>query len=54
MFAAHDATVDEMAQQVPLVRFATLTLITVAEVRGAGLRLEPTGAQPASLHSGLR
>jgi hypothetical protein len=46
MFAAHDATVEELAQQVPLIRFATLTLITVAEVRGAGLRLEPTGRNP--------
>ena len=46
VFAARDATVDELAQQVPLVRFATLMLITVAEVRGAGLRLEPTGRNP--------
>jgi len=46
VFAARDATVDELAQQVPLVRFATLTLITVAEMRGAGLRLEPTGRNP--------
>jgi hypothetical protein len=43
VFAARGATVDELAQQVPLVRFVVLTLITVAEVRGAGLRLEPTG-----------
>ena len=35
-----------MAQQVPLVRFARLTLIRVAEVRGAGLRLEPTRRKP--------
>jgi hypothetical protein len=40
------ATLDEMAQQVPLVRFARLTLITVAEVRRAQLRLEPTGRNP--------
>jgi hypothetical protein len=46
VFAARDATVDELAQQVPLVRFATFTLITVAEVRGARLRLEPTGRNP--------
>ncbi len=46
VFAARGATVDELAQQVPLVRFATLTLIMVAEVRGAGLRLEPTGRSP--------
>ena len=35
-----------MAQQVPLVRFAQLTLIKVADVREAGLRLEPTGRNP--------
>jgi hypothetical protein len=46
VFAACGATVDELAQQVPLVRFATLTLITVAAVRGAVLRLEPTGRNP--------
>lgn len=46
VFAARGATVDEMAQQVPLVRFAKLTLIKVAAVRGAGLRLEPTGRNP--------
>jgi hypothetical protein len=36
VFATGGATLDEMAQQVPLVRFARLTLITVAAVRGAG------------------
>jgi hypothetical protein len=46
VFAARGATLDEMAQQVPLVRFARLTLIKVAVVRGAGLRLEPTGRNP--------
>jgi hypothetical protein len=46
VFAARGATVEELAQQVPLVRFAKLTLITVAAVRGAGLRLEPTGRNP--------
>jgi hypothetical protein len=46
VFAARSATVEELAQQVPLVRFATLTLITVAAVRWAGLRLEPTGRNP--------
>jgi hypothetical protein len=40
VFAARSALLDEMAQQVPLVRFARLTLLTVAEVRNAGLRLE--------------
>lgn len=32
VFAARDATLDELAQQVPLVRFARLTLIKVAAV----------------------
>jgi hypothetical protein len=35
-----------MAQQVPLIRFPRLTMFTVAEVRKAGLRLEPTGRNP--------
>jgi hypothetical protein len=46
VFAASGATVDELAQQVPLVRFAALTLIKVAAVRRAALRLEPTGRNP--------
>jgi hypothetical protein len=35
-----------MAQQVPLVRFARLTLLSAAGVLRAGLRLEPTGRNP--------
>jgi hypothetical protein len=31
---------------VPLVRFGQLTLFEVADVRRAGLRLEPTGRNP--------
>lgn len=46
VFAVRGVTVDELAQQPPLVRFARLTLIKVAEVRRAGLRLEPTGRNP--------
>src|SRR5258708_4976181 len=46
VFAVRGATLEEMAQQVPLVRFAKLTLMKVAAVRGAGLRLEPTGRNP--------
>lgn len=46
VFATRGATLDEMAQQAPLVRFDRLTLIKVAAVRGAGLRLEPTGRNP--------
>ena len=46
VFAIRDITLDEMAQQVPLIRFARLTLIKVRDVRRAGLRLEPTGRNP--------
>lgn len=44
--AVRGATLEEMAQQAPLVRFARLTLMKAGEVRGAGLRLEPTGRNP--------
>jgi len=46
VFAARDASVDELAQQVPLVRFETLTLDRVGALRAAGLRLDPTGRNP--------
>ncbi len=46
VFAARDATVDELAQQVPLVRFEVLTLVRVGDLRAAGFRLEPTGRNP--------
>jgi hypothetical protein len=46
VFAVRGATLDELAQQVPLVRFPRLTLIKVAAVRAAALRLEPTGRNP--------
>jgi hypothetical protein len=46
VFAARGATVEELAQQVPLIRFATLTLFMAASVRLPGLRLEPTGRNP--------
>jgi hypothetical protein len=46
VFAVRDATLDEMAQQVPLVRFEWLTLLMVSEVIAAGLQLEPTGRNP--------
>ncbi len=46
MFAARDATVDELAQEVPLVRFETLTLVRVGKLRAAGFRLDPTGRNP--------
>jgi hypothetical protein len=46
VFAVRGLTVDEMAQQVWLVRFDRLTLIKAGEFAGAGLRLEPTGWNP--------
>lgn len=46
VFAARDATVDELAQQAPLVRFEILTLVRVGDLRAAGFRLEPTGRNP--------
>ena len=46
VFAARDATVDELAQQPPLVRFEVLILVRVGVLRAAGFRLEPTGRNP--------
>ena len=46
VFAARDATVDELAQQAPLVRFEILTLVRVGALLSAGFRLEPTGRNP--------
>ena len=43
VFAVRDVTVDELAQQVPLVRFDRLRLLKVRDVLAAGMRLEPTG-----------
>jgi hypothetical protein len=46
VFAVRGVTVDELAQQVPLVRFDHLSLLTVKDVLAAGMRLEPTGRNP--------
>jgi hypothetical protein len=43
VFALRGATIDELAQQSPLVRFAELTVVTVGALRSVGVRLEPTG-----------
>ena len=43
VFAVRDATIDELAQQAPLVRFDRLSLLTVRDVLAMGMRLEPTG-----------
>ena len=46
VFALRDATIDELAQQPPLVRFAVLTVLEVAALRDAGLEIQPTGRNP--------
>jgi hypothetical protein len=46
VFAIRDVTADELAQQVPLVRFDRLSLLKVRDVLAAGMRLEPTGRNP--------
>ena len=46
VFAARNVTVDELAQQAPLVRFEVLTLVRVGTLRAAGFRLDPTGRSP--------
>jgi hypothetical protein len=46
VFAVLDATIDELAQVAPLVRFAKLTVVRVGDLRAAGLRLDPTGRNP--------
>lgn len=43
VFAARQITVDEQAQEPPLVRFEVLTLLRVGNLRSSHLRLEPTG-----------
>jgi hypothetical protein len=53
LFAVRGLTIDEMAQQVPLVRFDRLTLITAWELASAGLRLEPTGRNPRHYTAGF-
>jgi hypothetical protein len=46
VFAARDVSIDELAQQPPLVRFEVLTLVRVGVIRAAGFRLEATGRNP--------
>ena len=44
VFAVRGATIDELAQQAPLVRFDRLSLLTVRDVLAVGMRLEPANA----------
>jgi hypothetical protein len=46
VFALRGTSVDESAQQPPLVRFAHLTLVTLGDLRHVGMALEPTGRNP--------
>lgn len=46
MIAVRGATLDELAEQAPLVRFEQLALVTVGAIRAAGLVLAPTGRNP--------
>ena len=46
VFAVRDLSLDELAQMTPLIRFASLAIITVGELRALGLTLEPTGRNP--------
>lgn len=46
VFAVLDATIDELSQMPPLVRFAMLTVLRVGDLIAAGLRLEATGRNP--------
>lgn len=43
VFALRGATIDELAQVSPLVRFPRFTVVTVRTIRSIGLQLEPTG-----------
>jgi hypothetical protein len=53
VFAVRDATIDELAQQAPLVRFDRLSLLTVRDVSCRGYEAGADRPQPASFHSGL-
>jgi len=53
VFAVRDATLDDLARDPPLVRFARLTLVTTGVLRAAGLRLDPTGRNPRHFDIGF-
>ena len=46
VFAVRGATVEELAQLAPLVRFDRLSLLKVRDLLAVGMRLEPTGRNP--------
>ncbi|HEY1641214.1 MAG TPA: hypothetical protein VGG35_11040, partial [Streptosporangiaceae bacterium] len=45
-FAVRGQSLDELAQQTPLVRYPLLTMLTARDLIDGGLRLEPTGRNP--------
>ena len=53
VFAVRGLSLEEMAQQVPLVRFGRMTIIIARELAGCGLRLEPTGRNPCHYTAGF-
>ena len=54
VFAARDAAVDELAQQVPLVRFEVLTLMRVGVPACCGVPTRGYGPEPDAFHRRLR
>ncbi len=46
VFGLRGATIDELAQEAPLVRFPHFTVMTVRTIQSLGLQLEPTGRNP--------
>lgn len=46
VFAADGVSIDELVQSTPLVRFGSLTLMTVGAIRAAGVELVPSGRNP--------
>ena len=46
VFAADGVSIDELVQSTPLVRFGSLTLMTVGAIRAAGFELVPSGRNP--------
>lgn len=53
VFAVRSLSLAEMAQQVPLVRFRRMTIITARELAGCGLRLERPGGIRVTTRSAL-
>lgn len=46
VFAADGVSIDELVQSTPLVRFGSLTLMTVGAIRAGGFELVPSGRNP--------